>query len=136
MIDLLTTSAGADLAQLAFQAWARGEQTGLYDDYKALLSDSFRLFSHPLLGRFIESEALTGMLALIAEREKTPNQLVFSNVGMASRENTFLFQFDSAGTVSGGGGYHGYNIIGLVVEEGQITGFREYFGHIDPQWFR
>lgn len=136
MIDQLTTFAGADVAQLAFQAWARGEQTGFYDDYKALLSDSFRLFSHPLLGRFIESEALTGMLALIAEREKTPNQLVFSDVRMAARENTFLFQFDSAGTVSGGFSYQGYNIIGLVVGDGRITGFREYFGHIDTQWFR
>ncbi|GAB3227125.1 hypothetical protein [Spirosoma arcticum] len=136
MIDQLTTSAGADVAQLAFQAWARGEQTGLYDDYKALLSDSFRLFSHPLLGRFIESEALACMLALIAEREKTPNQLVFSNIGMASGENTFLFQFDSVGTVSGGFSYQGYNIIGFVVEDGRVTGFREYFGHIDPQWFK
>jgi hypothetical protein len=136
MTGQLTTSLATDVALLAFQAWAKGEQTGFYDDYKALLSDSFRLFSHPLLGRFTDSEALTRMRALIAERQKTPNQLTFSNMSRASSENTVLFQFDSAGTVSGGFSYQGYNIIGFVVEDGQITGFREYFGHIDPQWFK
>lgn len=127
------------IAQAAFRAWEKGENTGDYQDFKNLLSPHFNLFSHPLQparGVFKDSIALTKINELIALREKSPNNLKFSNIQMTKNQNTYVFIFDSEGKVGGGFSYLGWNIIVLIVEQSKVTGFREYFGDIEPNWFK
>jgi hypothetical protein len=128
-----------ETAQAAFTAWGKGEATGNYDDFKALLSDEFHIFSHPLgISRgFYQGEAAKEKFqALIASREGAPNMLHFSNIVMTQNESTAVFMFDSRGEVAGGFPYQGWNAIALVIEHEKVVGFREYFGDVEPAWFR
>jgi ketosteroid isomerase-like protein len=125
-------------AETAFQAWAKGELTGDYTDFKSLISENFVRFSHPFSvsrGSYTGSLARQMMVQLIASREAQPNHLTFSNITSAIGDNTVIFQFDSQGTVGGGYPYQGWNIIAITIENEQVVGFREYFGDIDPSWF-
>jgi hypothetical protein len=124
------------LGQLAINAWQTGEQMGNYADFKALLSENFNTFSHPLMGKFDGNEALKTLQNLIAEREKTPNNLTFSDVKIGVNEASAFVQFNSKGTVQGQFAYEGFNIIVFHFENDKITGFQEYFGFIDPNWFK
>jgi hypothetical protein len=121
----------------AFDAWQIGERTGNYTDFKALLSKNFNSFSHPLIGRFANGEALNAMLKLIADRKITPNNLEFSNAIFSSNANSITIQFDSKGMVQNNAfAYAGYNIIVFEIENSNISGFKEYFGFVDPNWFK
>ncbi|WP_310397885.1 hypothetical protein [Hymenobacter sp.] len=124
------------VADRAFAAWAAGEATGNYAAFRALLGPSYRTFSHPLLGRFAGPEAAQKLRGLVAEREQKPNRLAFTNVVVTANDNTFLYQFDSAGEVAGGYPYRGYNVLAFEVAGGELVGMREYFGFVDPQWFK
>lgn len=124
------------VAETAFDAWGIGERTGDYSAFKRFLSPSFQEFSHPLLGYHQGGEALAQMNALIASREKAPNQLVFSARQLIYNDQQYVFLFNSDGKVAGDFPYHGYNVIVLRVDKGKLTGFREYFGMIDPNWFK
>ena len=132
-------------ANTAFEAWAVGEHGGDYTAFKSLLSPNFRLYSHPMSperGVHTDGRALEAMLTLIKGREQTPNYLHFTNVirtqgkTTASGETTHVFLFDSVGKVAGGFPYQGYNAITLIVQARRIVGFREYFGDVEPAWFR
>jgi ketosteroid isomerase-like protein len=125
-----------NLAQKAFDAWAKGENKGDYTDFKALLTDKFQFFSHPLEGKFTGKEGLSKIQKLIAQREKVSNQLVFSQIKINRSENEFVFAFNSEGTVAGGYAYKGFNIIVLGFDNGVLNSFSEYFGFIDPAWFK
>jgi ketosteroid isomerase-like protein len=125
----------------AFQGWQKGEQTGDYADFIALLSEptAFERFSHPFSPRGIH-EGVDGHMALsglIAERTGTPNHLTFTDVALLEGDNGQIgFLFDSGGTVAGGDTYRGYNCIVLTMRQGRIVGFREYLGDIEPLWFQ
>jgi ketosteroid isomerase-like protein len=128
-----------DVAKRAFAAWEVGENSGDYEAFKKLLAADFELFSHPLQparGVFKGVQALAKMNELIASREKSPNNLRFSNITITQNENTFVFMFDSAGKVAGDFDYKGWNAIALTVKTGKIVGFREYFGDVEPNWFK
>lgn len=132
------TNKNMKIAKQAFAAWEKGENSGDYSDFKAMLSPNFAIYSHPLQpsrGVYRGKEALLKMNELIEEREKAPNNLKFSNVLVTSGDNTFVFQFDSEGKV-GSYDYKGWNAISLTIENGKITGFREYFGDVEPDWFK
>lgn len=132
------TNKNMKIAKQAFAAWENGENSGDYSDFKGLLSPNFAFYSHPIQpnrGIFKGKEALSKMNELIKSRGKTPNNLKFSNVVVASGGNTFVFQFDSEGKV-GGNDYKGWNAIALTIESGKVTGFREYFGDVEPAWFK
>jgi hypothetical protein len=73
---------------------------------------------------------------LIESREKSSNELRFTNVKLMENGLDFAFAFDSEGKVSGGFPYKGFNIIVFSIENQKLTGFREYFGSIDPSWFK
>ncbi|SFQ81205.1 hypothetical protein [Hymenobacter arizonensis] len=126
----------AALAQRIFSAWQCGEQTGDYAAFKAFLGPKFQQFSHPLTGVVTGLPGLAKLRELVAGREKEPNQLTFSRVEVTSSATLFTFHFDSAGTVAGGMAYAGFNVISLRIEQGQLTGFREYFGYVNPAWFQ
>lgn len=129
----------------AFAAWQKGEATGDYADFLALLAgpDAFHRFSHPLTPRGVHDGAagLTRLRELVAGRTVTPNRLTFTNVIRLDGEDTpagrtSAFLFDSEGEVAGGFPYRGYNCIALAVAAGRLVGFREYLGDIEPAWFR
>jgi hypothetical protein len=126
-------------ASAAFAAFGFGEKTGDYSNFKALISKNFALYSHPIQpmrGVFKGALALEKMNELVAQREKTPNALTFSNVLRSCSSDTCIFQFDSEGLVAGSFPYKGYNTIALSVADGKITGFREYLGDVEPAWFQ
>ena len=124
-------------ANIIFTAWEKGEAGNGYADFKNHIDESnFKTFSHPLKGNYTNKEALQKLVEIIKEREVNPNQLQFSNVITYSFQNNFCFQFDSEGKVSGGFPYKGYNIIQLEIKGAKLVGFREYFGFIDPAWFK
>lgn len=125
------------IAKLVFDAWQEGEKTGNYDHFKSYLSEKFVLFSHPLMGKYAHAEALNAIKNLIKEREQNSNALLFSEVSSFKKENAVLFQFNSKGTVQNGSfSYEGFNIILLAFDQEVFTGFQEYFGFIDPNWFK
>ena len=104
-----------------------------------MLSPAFNEFSHPVQpkrGVYSGPEALALMNQLLEQRTQSPNQLEFSNIQSHKFENSYLFQFDSAGKVSGYP-YKGWNVIQLTIgKDGKVQGFREYLGDIDPAWFQ
>ncbi len=121
----------------AITAWEKGENTGNYNDFKALLSTEFNSFSHPLIGKFIDTEAKLKLNNLIAERENVSNNLTFSNLTYTSSPTSIAFQFNSKGMVQGGKfPYEGFNIIVFHIAKNKIIGFQEYFGFVDPNWFK
>jgi ketosteroid isomerase-like protein len=127
------------IAESAFRAWEKGENTGNYAEFRALLSPQFDVFSHPVQparGVFRGAQAREMMNSLIAQRTQTPNQLKFANVHVHQAQNSFLFEFDSEGKVSGYP-YKGWNAIQISIgSDNKITRFREYLGDIDPAWFQ
>jgi hypothetical protein len=127
------------IAESAFRAWEKGENTGNYTEFRALLSPQFELFSHPVQparGVFRGAQAREMMNSLIAQRTQTPNQLKFANVRTHQAQNSFLFEFDSEGKVSGYP-YKGWNAIQITIgSDNKIASFREYLGDIDPTWFQ
>lgn len=125
-----------DIAQKGFDAWAKGEKSGNYNDFKALLSKDFSVFSHPLMGNFKGKAAHEKISGLIAEREAVKNNLDFSNIVKVQKDGFTVFLFDSKGTVSGSYPYQGFNAIVIITGKNKITGFREYFGFVDPAWFK
>jgi ketosteroid isomerase-like protein len=132
-------SSQAAAAANAFRAWEKGESTGNYADFRAALSADFSLFSHPVQparGVFRGLEAREKMNQLIDQRSQNPNQLKFANVRQHQTSDSFVFEFDSEGKVSGFP-YKGWNAIALTIgTDGRVTGFREYLGDIDPAWFQ
>jgi hypothetical protein len=132
-------SAQAIAAQRAFMAWEKGESTGNYADFKAAMSPDFNLFSHPVQparGVYAGSKAKELMMQLLDQRTKTPNQLKFANVRQHQSQNSFIFEFDSEGKVSGHL-YKGWNAIQISIgADNKVLSFREYLGDIDPTWFQ
>jgi hypothetical protein len=127
------------LAYDAYQAWQTGELTGNYTEFRALLSEGFNLFSHPsaVRGVYKEKDAVEKMTNLIKSREQVPNNLTFSNPIFMMGNNQVAVQFNSEGTVMNGQfPYKGYNIIVFYFKENKISGFREYFGDVEPAWFK
>jgi hypothetical protein len=126
-------------AQKAFLAWEKGESTGNYADFKAALSPDFNLFSHPVQparGVYSGSKAKELMTQLIDQRTQNPNQLKFANVRQYPSQNSFMFEFDSEGKISGSP-YKGWNVIQISIgADNKVIGFREYLGDIDPAWFQ
>jgi hypothetical protein len=124
-------------ANQIFGYWQIGEQTGNYERFLTALSDRFTLFSHPLLGRFEQSLALSKIKELIEEREIMKNNLTFSDVVVLLNQHTVCFQFNSKGTVMNEQfAYEGFNIIVLHFKNDDFVGFQEYFGSIDKSWFK
>lgn len=126
-----------DISKAIFAAWQKGEAGNGYADFSARLdSVRFRYFSHPLLGNYQGKEALAKLMELINSREKQPNHLRFTNIIRYENLNGACFQFDSEGKVGDGFDYKGYNIIQLEIMDQKLVGFREYFGFVDPSWFK
>jgi hypothetical protein len=125
-----------EMGKKAIVAWEKGENTGNYAIFKALLATNFNLFSHPLIGKFEGMEALKKMQGLMAEREKTPNNLTFSDLKFSTNETSVMVQFNSKGIVQGKFPYEGFNILVFHFTDDKVTGFQEYFGFIDPNWFK
>jgi hypothetical protein len=126
-------------ATAAFAAFSVGEKTGDYSSFKKFISDGFLLYSHPvqpIRGVFNGAMAKDKMDELIAQREKTPNALTFSNVQHFCKGSSCVFQFDSEGLIAGNFPYKGYNAIALTVAKGKVIGFREYLGDVEPLWFQ
>lgn len=124
-------------AQLVFKAWEKGESGKSYQDFIGLINEeNFSYFSHPLVGSYTLKSAYEKLMALVKEREAKPNQLRFSNTRVYARGNSFCFQFDSEGSVNPGFPYKGFNMIQVEITNNKLTGFREYFGFVDPAWFK
>lgn len=129
-----------DFVAAAFADWQKGEAGGGYDDFVArlCLPGAFERFSHPIAPRGVHdgADGHARLLELIAARTATPNALTFSSITrLASADGRTAFFFDSAGQVSGGFPYQGYNCIVLTVRADTIVGFREYLGDVEPTWF-
>jgi hypothetical protein len=126
-----------DMAAQAFAAWQKGEAGQGYDDFKQLISRSgFRYCSHPLIGYYQGEVGLDKLLGLIKDREVKPNRLQFTHIVSYRNADGACFQFDSKGILGDGTVYEGYNIIQVAIEKDKLVGFREYFGYIDPSWFK
>jgi glutaredoxin len=118
-------------AMSALKAWEEGEKTGNYDKFKGLISPDFELFSHPIVGKFVGRDALIELNKMIRDREQNSNNLEFSNIKFTLLENTFVYEFDSNGSVTKDKiPYSGHNMIKIIVNNGKIIGFQEYFGDI------
>jgi hypothetical protein len=87
-------------------------------------------------GTHMGTGARAMMFELIANREKAPNCLEFSNVIRAENDGTFIFLFDSKGQIARGYPYEGFNALIFVIEAERIISFREYFGDVNPEWFQ
>jgi hypothetical protein len=125
-----------EIATQIFEAWHTGENTGNYAIFKTYVTNAFTLFSHPLMGRFTGETALTKISTLISNRETVRNNLSFSNVIMFKNESACCFQFNATGMVQNNAfAYAGFNIIMLHINKNTLTGFQEYFGYIDANWF-
>lgn len=129
----------AQAAQRAFLAWEKGESTGNYAEFKSAQSPEFNLFSHPVQparGVYTGSKAKEMMAQLIEQRSQNPNQLKFVNVRSHQSQNSFMFEFDSEGKVSGYP-YKGWNVIQITLgSDNKVVSFREYLGDVDPAWFQ
>lgn len=130
--DTETASNGGDEAALdvrrrAFEAWEQGEHTGDYTAFRGLLGE-ITVFSHPYLGRHMDAAAGENLRNLMAGREAEPNRLTFSRVTVAAGPGVAVCLFDSSGLIAGTTQYSRYNAIAFHVEDGRVTGFREYFG--------
>lgn len=138
-VSMAQTPSPASVAESAIRAWEKGESTGNYSDFQALLSPQFELFSHPVQparGVYRAAQAREMMAKLIAQRTQAPNALKFSNVRQYQTQNRFLFEFDSEGQVSGYP-YKGWNAIQISIgSDNKIVSFREYLGDVDPAWFQ
>jgi len=125
------------LANTIFKSWEKGEQTGNYEEFKKHLSTEFIQFSHPLLGKFQGKKALEQLLKLIEEREVVSNNLTFSNIKITYGDNHVVFQFDSKGMVQNNSfSYKGFNSISFEFKVNKLIGFQEYFGYVNPNWFK
>lgn len=126
------------IGKAAFEAWQTGELTGDYTAFQKMLASDFDVFSHPTFvrGVFRGEEARKQMILLMESRRQTPNNLTFSNAVFLSSPGQVAAQFDSEGTVMQRYPYKGYNVIVFSVKDGMVTGFREYFGDIEPAWFQ
>ncbi|MBC7938049.1 MAG: hypothetical protein H7Y86_22090 [Rhizobacter sp.] len=132
-----TQSMQQQIASSIFKGWQTGEAGGGYYSFrKYVVADGFQYFSHPLLGNYTGKEAYEKLMSLVKEREIKPNMLQFSNITRYQHDNSFCFQFDSEGKVGDGFDYKGYNIIQLEIQDGKLISFREYFGYINPSWFK
>ncbi len=126
-----------ETASAIFNSWQTGEAGKGYNSFKKYLTEErFQYFSHPLIGNYSGKEAYKKLMALVEEREAKPNHLKFSNIISYQQNDGFCFQFDSEGKVADGFDYKGYNIIQLELKDGKAIGFREYFGYINPSWFK
>ena len=132
---LMSGTTTTTFAASALGAWEQGESGRGYDAFRALLSPTFRTFSHPFAGRASGPAAREALLALVAEREQTPNALAFSNAEFYPRGREVAVLFDSRGTVGESIPYDGAVVIVFEFERGQIVGFREFLGRVDPAWF-
>ncbi|WP_298545755.1 hypothetical protein [uncultured Aquimarina sp.] len=133
---LLAQDNDSQIAEKAFNGWHKGENSGNYDVVKSLITDAFVTFEHPFTGRAKDQKAKATIEGMISQREKSPNNLSFSEVTHTPAGNDHYFHFRSTGEVMGKFQYDGYNIIIITVENGKITGFKEYLGLIDPAWFQ
>ena len=125
------------LAASALDAWERGESGRGYGPFRALLSPDFRRFNHPFVGQADGPAAREALLGLIAERERVPNALAFSDPEFYPRDAEVVALFTSRGTVGEGGAiaYDGPVVIVFEFEDGQLVGFREFLGLVNPSWF-
>ena len=125
-------------ARRALEAWEHGEHTGDHGAFRALLSPDFRLFSHPVWRRGVHRgpDARAAMEALVASRERAPNGLTFSDVRAARDGDTVVLRFHSAGAIGGRTRFDGQNAIALLMQDGLVAGFQEFFGDIPPEWPR
>jgi hypothetical protein len=122
-------------ATAAFAAFGVGEKTGDYTSSKKFIGGDFSVYSHPaqpIRGVFNGTIARDKIGDLIAQREKTPNALTFSNVQHFCNGSSCIFQFDSEGLIAGSFPYKGYNATALTVSKGKVIGFREYLGDVEP----
>lgn len=126
-------------AKKALDAWQRGEFTGDYTGFKAMVADDFGLLAHPTIGRFLEDDAKAQLFKLIEAREKEENSLMFSSITSFVTGKRVGFQIDVKGTLKEGKyPYNSYHLIVFEVDVTRdvITGFSEYFGTIDTVWLK
>lgn len=124
-------------AQMAIEAWRKGEAAGSYADFKKLLSNKFRLFSHPVLGRYENEEAFKVLGVMMDRQEKLINELVFSNIRFFRNGHTVLVMFDSKGTMMGGRMYYDGSVVICFTfdDDGKILVFKLFAGTINKDWF-
>jgi ketosteroid isomerase-like protein len=121
----------------AFDAWQRGEFTGDYSGFEAMIADNFELIAHPMIGRHGGQEACQMLRELIAAKKEARNSLMFSSITSFVTGKRVGFQFDVKGTLRAGArAYSSHHIMVLEVDDLRdvITGFSEYFGTLDAAW--
>jgi hypothetical protein len=120
-----------DVALKAFQALAKGHKKGSFDDYLALITDDY-VFYAPVgefRGKNVGKERARQFYKLITDAKA---DFVFSEpLRITSSGNTVVIEFTDEGTLMGN---HYFNRIAASFDinaEGEIYGYREYFGDID-----
>ncbi|MBE7174904.1 MAG: hypothetical protein INR69_00780 [Mucilaginibacter polytrichastri] len=125
-------------AQIAIEAWRKGESAKSYADFRRILSPHFELFSHPILGQFDGESARHELDKLMNEQEQLINELVFSDIRFFRNGHTVLVMFNCRGTVMGGRWYYkGPSVICFRFDDdGKIMEFRILPGTINEDWFK
>lgn len=117
----------------ALGAWERGEESGDYACFRAMLSPNFHLFCHPAPpsgrhGVHAGPTARTELDELIGARGLRPHAHAFANVVMMENGDTVVALFDVSGRTPPGESYAGQGAIAFLVDRNGIAGFREYAG--------
>lgn len=125
------------IATAAFERFQSGWETGNFDSYLAMLADELT-FSFPTgahCGLFTGKKGRRKMIAKCRDDVASGTRLKFRKPRtVAVSAHTVIFEFESYGKL-GETDYHGRNSIALDVNNNLISGFREYFGDLDPQLF-
>lgn len=128
-----TTESTLNIAQQAFQAFARGWATGDFQPFLEMLTDEFT-FWYPYgkyRGKFTGQAGKAQMIAKCHEHTQAGDRLTFRPPHhITSSETTVMFEFECAGVIDHTP-YQGRIAIALDVKGEKISGFREYFGDVD-----
>ncbi len=127
-----SSDATITVARKAYDLFAQGWTTGDFTPYIELLADEM-IFWFPTgthRGKFEGIEGRQQMIAKCRDHEVAGDRLTFSEpYHVLTDGDSVMFEFASEGLYAGKP-YEGHNAIAFMIRDGEVIGFREYFGDL------
>ena len=133
---MLQESEVLHIGQKAWEAFSRGWASGVWEEYKLMLSPDME-FSFPVgpfRGKYNGKEGYEKMIAKIESDSKTGYRLLFTVKHISSNDNTVVVEYEAVGNFDGYP-YRSNNAIAFSLHDGMISAYREYFGDLDFDMF-